>query len=175
MKDQPRPVKQPGTATPTEPVTGAPSPPPMVKTILFCGRSAVLACDGQCDKAWGINKRPRFYFQESLEAARRLAKGTPPRDPDDYIFVPDDLLGAAPADPGTYEGGHGKPSAVPLTDPSRMNKWCARECERCALLEPGEALVAPNLKRPKPNIPERPDVYAEQDTVVAPEKPVVRP
>lgn len=30
----------------------------------------------------------------------------------------------APADPGTYEGGHAKP-----TDKVH-NKWCARECER---------------------------------------------
>ena len=145
------------------------------KTVLYCGRSAVLVCDGRCDKAWGINGRPRFYFQESLEVARRLAKGTEPRDPDDYIFVPDDLLGTAPADPGTYEGDHAKPSVVPLTDSSRMNKWCARECERCALLEPGEALVPPDLMRPRPNIPERPHVYAERDSVSAPEKAAVQP
>ena len=34
----------------------------------------------------------------------------------------------APDDPGTYEGGHGKP-ARPYP-PDRHNKWCARECER---------------------------------------------
>lgn len=32
--------------------------------------------------------------------------------------------GTAPVDPGTYEGGHAKP-----TD-GKHNKWCARECER---------------------------------------------
>lgn len=38
----------------------------------------------------------------------------------------------APADPGTYEGGHAKP-----TD-KRHNKWCARECERSAILSRGD-------------------------------------
>ena len=33
----------------------------------------------------------------------------------------------APADTGTYEGGHAKP-----TD-KKHNKWCARECERSSL------------------------------------------
>lgn len=31
-------------------------------------------------------------------------------------------LGTAPEDPGIYEGGHGKPSGVPLADPSRPEK-----------------------------------------------------
>ncbi len=33
----------------------------------------------------------------------------------------------APVDPGTYEGGHAKP-----TDKTH-NKWCARECERSSI------------------------------------------
>lgn len=123
------------------------------KTILFFGKSKALVCDGRCDKAWGINNRPRLYFQESLIVARALAPEELPRDPDDIVYLSDAALGAAPEDPGTYEGDDGKPSAVPLTDPSRMNKWCARECERSALLEPGEALVSPDLAHPKPNIP----------------------
>jgi hypothetical protein len=149
-------MKQHETRDTKEPNMGTPSPPPMTKTVLFCGRSAVLACDGRCDKAWGINKRPQLYFQESLLVPRALAPGERPRDPDDTVYLGDAELGTAPEDPGTYEGGHGKPSAVPLTDPSRMNKWCARECERSAILEPGEALVSPNLARPRPNIPGRP-------------------
>lgn len=36
-------------------------------------------------------------------------------------------IGIAPEDPGTYEGGHAKP-----TD-KKHNKWCARECERSTL------------------------------------------
>lgn len=42
------------------------------KRILFCGRQQILACDGRCDKAWGINGRPRHYF------------GDPDEDPDDF-------------------------------------------------------------------------------------------
>ena len=123
------------------------------KVILFGGRSAVLVCDGRCDKAWGINNRPQLYFQESLAIPRALAPGEQPRDPNDTVYLGDAELGTAPEDPGTYEGGDGKPSAMPLTDPSHMNRWCARECERAAVLEPGEDLVAPNLAQPKPNIP----------------------
>lgn len=126
------------------------------KTVQFCGRTAVLICDGRCDKAWGINLRPRLYFQESLLVPRTLASGERPRNPDDHVYVSDALLGTAPEDPGTYEGGHGKPSGVPLSDSSRMNKWCARECERSALVEPTEPLVAPDLVRPRPNDPGRP-------------------
>jgi hypothetical protein len=141
------------------------------KIVLFCGRSAVLVCDGRCDKAWGINSRPRLYFQESLLVPRALAAGEHPRDPDDSVYVADALLGIAPEDPGTYEGGYGKPSAVPLTDSLQMNKWCARECERCALREPGDERVSPNLERPKPNIPGRPI----PDQVSAPERSTVQP
>lgn len=37
--------------------------------------------------------------------------------------------GIAPINPGTYEGGHGKP-----TD-KKHNKWRSRECERAYLNE----------------------------------------
>ena len=33
----------------------------------------------------------------------------------------------APIDPGSYEGGHAKPTN------KQHNKWCARECERSEL------------------------------------------
>jgi len=157
-------MKHPNDPDTKEPNTRLPSPPPTVKTVLFGGRTAVLVCDGRCDKAWGINNRPRLYFQENLLVPRALAPGERPRDPDDTVYLSDASLGTAPADPGTYEGDHGKPSAAPLTDPARMNKWCARECERCALLEPGEALVPPNLARPRPNMPGRPypDTHPEE-------------
>ena len=38
-----------------------------------------------------------------------------------------------PVDPGTYEGEHGKPR----TKEARLNKWCARECERSVIVDPG--------------------------------------
>lgn len=76
------------------------------------GKPGALICDARCDKAWGINNRPRVEHD--------------PDDPDDISFKSDDELGEAPDDPGTYEGGEGKPQ----TDEQRHNKWCLRECER---------------------------------------------
>jgi hypothetical protein len=72
-----------------------------------------IACDARCDKAWGINLRPRVVLSA---------------EPGDSAFLTDGELGEAPADPGTYEGGHGKPRRPQ----DRLNKWCFRECERCA-------------------------------------------
>jgi hypothetical protein len=91
------------------------------KHILWFEHHVVLACDGNCKKAWGINCRPKIDFD--------------PYDPDDYAFLADNELGDAPVDPGTWEGGHGKPSG-----PHEMNKWCARECERSGIFEPCEAV-----------------------------------
>ncbi len=121
------------------------------KKILYHGLPSILACDGRCDKAWGINNRPRLYFQESLTEPRALAKGEEPRHDDDYVYIGDGELGIAPADPGTYECDDGKPSATPLIGPSHMNKWCARECERSDIVEEGEIIRLPNLELPRPN------------------------
>lgn len=87
----------------------------LVKSVVFCGQSAAIACDGKCNKAWGINTRPK----EELD----------PNNPDDYAFLADDELGEAPVDPGTSEGDHLKPQQPE----DRMNKWCARECERSSM------------------------------------------
>ena len=38
----------------------------------------------------------------------------------------------APIDPGTYEGGEGKPQ--PPYPPAKHNKWCVRECERSTMV-----------------------------------------
>ena len=54
-------------------------------------------------------------------------------DPNDFVYMADDELEAAPPNPGTYEGGYAKPDCH-----ANSNKWCARECERSALIEPGE-------------------------------------
>lgn len=91
------------------------------KQILWFDRHVTLACDGQCGKAWGINSRPKVEFD--------------PDEPDDVAWLADSELGDAPEQPGTWEGGHGKPSG-----PHEMNKWCARECERSGIFEQDEPI-----------------------------------
>lgn len=89
------------------------------KLITYCGQTAKVACDGKCEKAWGLNSRPRQKLSD-VE--------------DDYVFLADDELGEAPVDPGTSEGGDEKPLWVQLFP----NRWCVRECERCSKSKPGE-------------------------------------
>jgi hypothetical protein len=120
-------------------------PPLLQKQIVF-GTPAVLCCDGRCDKAWGISGRPKRYLSEDNE--------------DDHIYLKDIVLGTAPDPSHTVtfsEGGHMKPSASRLRkgDDERLNKWCARQCERSAIVRKGEPLHAPNLEAPQPNIPLR--------------------
>lgn len=98
----------------------------------------VLACDARCDKAWGVNNRPGAQLSE---------------DPDDYISYSDGETGDAPANPGTYEGSHGKPQRPD----QRLNKWCARECERSVIVEPGSDIELPDLSVRMHNIPVRPE------------------
>lgn len=70
------------------------------ETVTFC-------CDGKCDKAWGVGDRP--------------SQSAGPHE-DDIVYLADDELGIAPANPGTSEGGHLKPSATPIDNPALMNK-----------------------------------------------------
>lgn len=106
-----------------------------VKTITYFGHPRVLACDGHCFKAWGINHRPRVQLSD---------------DPDDYEWLTDDELGEAPINPGTFEGRDGKP--VP---PERLlNKWCARECERSVICLPDAPIELPDFSRRLRNMPE---------------------
>ena len=88
----------------------------MIKKEINYGGPVTAVCDGKCDKAWGHNNRPKVYLHPDGEDG----------DPDDFYYLPDHELGEAPEDPGTYEGGHGKP----VGDDDLMNKWCVRECER---------------------------------------------
>lgn len=87
--------------------------------IQFFGQPAKVACDGLCSKAWGRNSRPTVQLSD---------------DDDDFETLADYELGQAPADPGTYEGGHGKPAS----SAEFPNKWCVRECERCSMSNPGD-------------------------------------
>ena len=80
----------------------------------------VFACDGKCNKAWGVGARPRLVLG--------LA--------DNHCLLADDELGDAPARPDTTEDGDYKPSS-----PLRMNKWCMRQCERSSRFRPGDELV----------------------------------
>lgn len=86
-----------------------------VKLIMWFDHPAALACDGKCGKAWGINHRPNVQLSKDNE--------------DDCAFLADGELPDAPENPGTYEGGHGKP----LPHEPKLNKWCARECERSTI------------------------------------------
>lgn len=105
--------------------------------IVYFGKAARVTCDRNCTKAWGINGRPRVQLSD---------------DDDDYEWLTDDELGTAPADPGTYEGGQGKP----LTPDWFPNKWCVRECERSVMSAPGryeDDLVLPDFSRRQMNCP----------------------
>ena len=94
--------------------------------ITFFGHRVKVGCDGNCAKAWGLNSRPCKDDN---------------RD-NDYLL--DSELAIAPADPGTYEGPHGKPDSVD----DFPNKWCVRECERSAITPHG---TDPNLPLELPN------------------------
>lgn len=112
----------------------------IVKRITWFGHDALLACDAQCDKAWGINNRPKIEFD--------------PDEPDDYAFLPDHELGIAPERTGIWEGGHPKP----ILPSSRLNKWCARECERSVVNELNDDLFKiklPDFSKPRYNMPEK--------------------
>jgi len=112
------------------------------KQITFCGRQQVVACDGQCHKAWGINSRPHYQLTDDL---------------DDYAYPADHELGFAPADPGTTEGDQAKPCASVATDPAIINQWCVRECERMSMHDPGEPVKLRTFDKRRYNIPRRQD------------------
>jgi len=109
------------------------------KMITYFGEPARVACDELCSKAWGINSRPKVQLSD---------------DEDDYAFLADGELPEAPADPGTYEGGQGKPSSAQYFP----NKWCVRECERCRMTppeHPNDPLILLDFSKRVYNIPSR--------------------
>lgn len=91
----------------------------MEKIITYFGQQAKVACDEKCEKAWGISERQTVSLSD---------------DEDDFAWLSDNELSEAPEDPGTYEGGDGKP----VDKIGIPNKWCVRECERCKMSKPGE-------------------------------------
>ena len=90
--------------------------------------AALAVCDRNCAKAWGVNGR-------NLPEAGTIDHGE-----DDVIYLADGETGDAPRDPGTYEGGQGKPF-----HPAAHNLWCLRECERCAIVGDGEPVAHPDF------------------------------
>lgn len=112
------------------------------KDVRFFGKVVTLTCDGRCDKAWGINSRRKKFFVPEKE------------DLDDFVYLGDDELGKARL-PMTSEDSDMRPSNAPVTDGQVMNKWCARECERCRMQDPDTLLMIPNMKTPVPNKPRR--------------------
>ena len=78
-----------------------------IRLVTYFGQPLAVMCDGRCDKAWGRTQRPEHPNGE---------------------WFRDNELGYAPVNPGTYEGGEGKP----LPPSAKLSsKWCIRECERC--------------------------------------------
>ena len=117
----------------------SPAPPNLLaRAIVFCGRPLVLVCDGRCDLAWGNDRRPRISHSA---------------DPDDFTWVGDDDPMCSPGAPApgdlSSEGDELKPSTAALanSDSSRMNKWCARQCERSRMRDP----ELPDMRSPRPN------------------------
>jgi hypothetical protein len=120
-----------------------PSDPRTVTEIVYFGRPARVECDGMCEKAWGISSRPSISLSD---------------DPDDVVYLADGELGDAPSDPGTYEGGHGKPF-----HPLRHNKWCVRQCERSAISRPDESKRPHDFRRRLFNLRHRGDAEAVKE------------
>lgn len=107
--------------------------PKLTRHIKYFGYSVVVACDGNCEKAWGNNSRPQVQLSD---------------DPEDFAFLADDELGIAPADPGTYEGGDGKA-------PRSLNRWCVRECERADFAPTLAQIKLPDFSKRVYNIPSK--------------------
>ena len=49
---------------------------------MYFGKASVLACDGLCSMAWGIQGRPRISFSDNV---------------DDYVYQKDSVAGPAPS------------------------------------------------------------------------------
>ncbi len=104
--------------------------------ITYFGNAVIVACDGNCAKAWGVSQRPEIKLSG---------------DDDDVVHLADGELGIAPTDPGTYEGSDGKPGSVA----EFPNKWCVRECERCAMADKGKPITLPDWSVRMFNLPWR--------------------
>lgn len=112
----------------------------IAKAILFFGSPCVLACDAKCHKAWGIQNRERVLmagdpYEDGISEKEMFSREN------DWAYLADHELGKAPDDPGTYEGDCAKPTSPD----ERLNKWCARECERSTMVDVGEVIELPDF------------------------------
>ncbi len=116
----------------------------MEKIISYCGYKTKVNCDENCNKAWGINSRPRVYPSIDTKVYGLDGESNYPDnyDDEDFFYLSDAELGDAPIDPGTYEGSDAKPQD--LVDVP--NKWCVRECERCNSSRIGESELPLKLR-----------------------------
>lgn len=107
----------------------------IAKSITYADQPVILACDAQCNKAWGRNSRPLIYVEDKSQTVYpNKQRDFPEEDPnniDDYFYLADSELGFAPIDPGTGEGEDFKP----IRPDERLNKWCCRECERSIMVD----------------------------------------
>jgi len=87
--------------------------------VLYFGQHMKVNCDRRCDKAWGMDSRPKIQLSD---------------DEDDVVYLADHELTIAPKMSGTWEGRDTKP----LSPDEFPNKWCVRQCERCNHSNPGE-------------------------------------
>lgn len=98
--------------------------------VRYFGGRCSLACDGRCDKAWGLQHRPKLPLADA-------------KDEDDFEYLADHELGQAPEDPGIYECDEGKPRSLD----ERHNKWCARACERAVIAPWGQDYDLPDFSK----------------------------
>ena len=100
----------------------------IARAITYFEQPRILVCDGNCHKAWGQSQRPKVQLSENE---------------DDFAFLADHELAEAPAHPDTYEGWDGKPQCLS----ERLNKWCARECERSVIVRANEDFSLPDFSK----------------------------
>lgn len=108
----------------------------LLRVVTAYGERMALGCDGRCERAYGRQDRPKVFAGTGND--------------DDWAWLADsEIKELAPENPGSYEGGVGKPKEAA----DRLNRWCFRECERSVFAGSRETLVElPNLSKRYYNI-----------------------
>ena len=109
------------------------------RSMMFLGEIHIVACDGRCDKAWGVDDRP----------TNRLGS-----DHNDFEWLADGELGQAPIDPGSLSSDNGVRKPLLVRGPDDVNEWCVDRCERmakCRAVTSERAPDPPDLSRRRPN------------------------